>query len=56
MFFAHWVAPIILMLCGIFMIRMGSRWYRSGRPLKGVLDLLVGIAFLIIAAMLPTMG
>lgn len=56
MFFVKWIAPVILMICGSLMLRMGIRWFRAGRPTKGILDIIVAISFLIVAAMLPGMS
>ncbi len=55
MFFVKWLAPIILTVCGGFMIRMGIIWFRSGNPLKGSMDLLAGAGFVAMALALPSM-
>ncbi len=56
MIFVRWVAPVILTLCGLFMIRMGIQWHRSGRAFKALLDIVAGISFLIMAWIIPSMG
>ncbi len=55
MFFVKWIAPVILGSCGIFMMKMGVRWLRSGHPMKAAMDIVAGVGFLVIGLSLPFM-
>lgn len=55
MFFVKWIAPAVLTACGIFMIKMGMRWFRSGNGVKGLMDVIAGSGFIVIGFALPLM-